>query len=406
MKDQSDIKHVAIQLLMDSAGAMSWLWTGFGADGRELEREALSDLAQHPAVEPDTFITVIVPSDHVSLLQAEVPKASQKEWRLAVPYALEEQVAQDVTSVWVALGDYDEASCLLNVAVVDAQVFQGWLAALAQAGIQADAMLPAALLLPYTENAWTLHVCDSEVELRTASQMAYCVDSNNASLLLAALLRDSTSLPEGIDVLKNADHTINLNSVMDQAPDIKIKRDIDKSAIDYQQLLSPCFNLLQAQYAPRKKSSRIVKYWRWCGAVFGLWLVLLFATELGELIYAKREWHHGQQQVDRLVQDLLPGQRNTTDPRAAVSLRLHRLEQVASKGRFLRQFTPVSEVLNSNHYVLSGLSYHKNQMNLRLKKLSDQKLQTLKSALQHHGFTVQQRKVAHGRVTELIVKGA
>lgn len=114
-------------------------------------------------------VWVLVPSDALLLARATVPTSSSQRARKAVPFALEDQVAEDIDGLHFALAARD-AEGRWPVAVVARTDMDGWLARLNAAGIVPDRMLPEALALPFAEGS-----------------------ANSASLLLeaeAVLLRD------------------------------------------------------------------------------------------------------------------------------------------------------------------------------------------------------------------------
>src|SRR5580698_8109691 len=92
----------------------------------------LSSIAQHPAGQR---ICVLVPASDVLLTDAEVPAKSGARIQQIVPFALEEQVAEDIDSLHFAVGRRVGESTRIPVAVVSRALIDAWLSQLRAAGL-------------------------------------------------------------------------------------------------------------------------------------------------------------------------------------------------------------------------------------------------------------------------------
>src|SRR5579862_7364004 len=84
-----------------------------------------SEAAQHAA---GRRICVLAPASDVLLTEAEVPAKSGARFQQIVPFALEEQLAQDIDSLHFAVGRRIGESPRVPVAVVSRALIEGWLA--------------------------------------------------------------------------------------------------------------------------------------------------------------------------------------------------------------------------------------------------------------------------------------
>lgn len=90
---------------------------------------------------------VLVPTEDVLLLAVDLPMASTSQRRAALPFAIEDRIAEPLDAVHVVLGPSLAAQTYL-AAVVRHEVMAGWIATLAAAGLGHVRIVPDALALP------------------------------------------------------------------------------------------------------------------------------------------------------------------------------------------------------------------------------------------------------------------
>lgn len=94
---------------------------------------------------PGMPLRLLAPAGSVALLRVDLPSRRPAAIRAALPYALEEQLSQELDEVHLVAGPRREDGRLL-AAVVDRQLLQGWLELVTRAGMRATALVPVALL--------------------------------------------------------------------------------------------------------------------------------------------------------------------------------------------------------------------------------------------------------------------
>src|SRR5262245_22060475 len=83
-------------------------------------------------------VCVLVPGADVLRAQAELPLRGGAKLQQAVPYALEEQLADDIEELHFAVGRRPSDSSRTPVAVVSRKLMDEWLAALRGAGLEPE----------------------------------------------------------------------------------------------------------------------------------------------------------------------------------------------------------------------------------------------------------------------------
>src|SRR6516225_1561105 len=142
------------RLLLRLAPDGSLAWLAQDASGRALSganagappRETLARARQ---------VAVLVPAETVLLTETPAVSRQRAQLAKAIPFALEERLASPVEDLHFALPTEIGADAL-PVAIVARDTLRGWIAQLAEQGIQPDALVPETLALPLASDATTV----------------------------------------------------------------------------------------------------------------------------------------------------------------------------------------------------------------------------------------------------------
>lgn len=141
-----------------------------------VQREHLDAVLQTAA---GRNVVVLVPGQEVVLTEVDLPIRQRAKFLQAVPYALEEQLAEDVEKLHFAAGDR-QAGDAAPVLVVSRQLMDQWLAPFKAAGIQPVACIPDMLCmaLPASDKHWSVMVEGNHCLVRTAQYMGFACDTD------------------------------------------------------------------------------------------------------------------------------------------------------------------------------------------------------------------------------------
>ncbi|MDF7777720.1 type II secretion system protein GspL [Sphingomonas sp. AOB5] len=119
--------------------------------------------------EPEGPATLLVPTEQVLLLAVDLPLSSRAKRLEALPFAIEDRIAEPVDSVHLALGAEISPKRYL-VAVVRHETMIRWIAGAEAVGLSHAAMVPDALTLPVAEleGAWMVDSRRGRVLVRSA----------------------------------------------------------------------------------------------------------------------------------------------------------------------------------------------------------------------------------------------
>lgn len=110
---------------------------------------------------------VTVPTEQALLLVADLPLPSRAKRIAALPFAVEDRIADSIEAVHLALGQ-ELAPHRHLVAVVRHDVMRGWVRLLADEGLSGLPIVPDALLLPRPATDWAVEVKDGRALVRDA----------------------------------------------------------------------------------------------------------------------------------------------------------------------------------------------------------------------------------------------
>ncbi len=225
------------------------------------------------------------------LTDAEVPVKSGTRYQQIVPFALEEQLAEDIESLHFAVGPARRESPRIPVAVVSRALIDGWLNHLRDAGIAPDYLYADSSLVPENPGQAVLVLSGDSVILRAADK--------------APVTLPLTALGEALELLRPAAPSADLtraavagfggNGLMVYAGETEwqqygprieaVRSDFEGLSVQllpdgplglFAQSLpgTTAINLLQGTYAPASPLSGGFKAWRIAAAMLVGLLVL------------------------------------------------------------------------------------------------------------------------------------
>lgn len=130
-------------------------------------------------------VVALVPGTAVTLHHVQVPARSASEIRMAVPFALEEQLAGKIEGLHFAIGP-KAADGTVPVAVMNGDAMRAFLKPLQEAGISPDAVVPEPLALPWTDGTRSVLIEHGNAVVRTAITGGFAIE---AELLPSVLQR-------------------------------------------------------------------------------------------------------------------------------------------------------------------------------------------------------------------------
>ena len=205
------------------------------------------------------LIRLYAPAQDVRLLSAAVPAKQASRAALAVPYALEEQFAEDVETLHFAIAASPDARGEWPVAVVATEHIRAWLAPFTARGLVPDALVPETLALPWRADArWTVLAEPGHITVRTGPTAGFGCLAEDLELFLGLAEGETKQalrilITQGVD----ADFT-RLERDIELLPGLS--HPLEALARHYRPQQS--INLLQGPFAMRRAMAREWQAWK------------------------------------------------------------------------------------------------------------------------------------------------
>ena len=279
-----------------------------------------------------------MPATEVLLLEAPAVSRNRAQLIKAVPYALEDQLAQPVEELHFALAVRVEGPTV-GVAAVARRRLKSWLEELAAAGVHPDVLFPESLALPQGH----LLIESGNAQLRLGPWRAAAMEPD----LLAEWLEfaDDGNLPE-IEVF---DTRFQPPQPLPLTPRAYHERQGDALVLLARGLGAELpLNLLQGEYAPRHRSAPAARWWRLAALAGGGVLLLAFAQLVLERQVLAGESERLEAAMHNvLVQSFPEMEKVAGDPPALMKSALARLGGGEASGGLLRTLGQIAPVLGS-----------------------------------------------------------
>ncbi len=357
-------QRLIIRLGNQPTEPVQWLW--LNAEGRPdggVQRGSLNEAAAAAGGRP---AIALLPGFEVLLLTARIPTQSRQKMLRAIPYALEDQLADDIDELHFVAGRHD-AGGQLTVAVVAKHWLAQWLEACAAAGLEIEQAHPELLALPYERTSWTLLIEDDSFMLRTGAQSGFVGDlCNLLPLLQAALDEAGEAAPGQLEIYGNNVPeelaTLDLEITRYPAPQplLTLAAHLDgRSSID----------MRSGEFSRKRALGNHWRRWRLAAALLLTWVVI--DTGAAHL----QQWQHRQelaeldQQIQQIYQQAFPGAGRLVNPRQQVENRLRALRggDTGTQQGLLDLLSVIGPVLRAEQDMeLGALNYRNGEIDLEV----------------------------------------
>lgn len=324
----------------------------------------------------ERLVIVLVPPTEVLTLSVELP-AKGSRLIAALPYALEDQVADDVEDLHFAPGKR-QPSGALAVAVVARQTLAGWLARLHEAGIQPTSIIAENHGLARTPNTLSLLVAEDQIYFNDGAELAFVISgmSPSEAVVAAGAIGDADAQASK-HLLVYCDAAVNERYEKDWAllrhelssVDVNLLPDGILPRLAVTVASGEGINLLHGRFGPKTEVAAMFRPWKYA-AIFLLALGVVGVIGKAADFYRLSVEHTAlQQQFAAEYRALRPGDsREIVDPVATVnSLR----RSIGATGNaatiFLPSLMQLAEALQQNDAAeVEAISYRAGVIDVRL----------------------------------------
>lgn len=364
--------------------------------------DEVSHLANH------AHVVALVPSEEVFITHVNLPGKNRNKLLKAVPYAVEDQLVDDIEQLHFALSDRaDEGQ--YTVAVLEEKLLEKWRSALIQAGIRVEILLPDVMALP--RQGWSILLESDRALVRTPLNK-FAIDLETLPVLLANLYEESgENKPQEIIIYEcgRANHSSAMRTLLPELP-LEFRSCggglFSLLAAEYD--VKHSLNLLQGEYSIDRDFKKYFRAWTTAGLLFAIWFVWqITTTSIDYYRFYKRSNLLGTQ-LAQLHKSAFPNSKKPDgiSERADMERRLKELRKQQGAGpgalsEILVQAAPVLKEFQDLN--LKSLRYLDGKMEIEINLKNTNMLDNLKQRLsQQTGWQVDvQSASTKGDVTEV-----
>ena len=288
-------------------------WAVADDRGSLVSDPAAGTLAEASAAVEGRRSTLVVPGNDVLLAEALVPGGSQARALQAIPFALEEQLADDIEKLHFALGSKDRDDNY-PVAIIDRSTMDTISEQCQEAGLRPTSIVPETLALPmleaidFDEVSWTALLDEDQAVIRLNGYKGFATDTSVASFMLEGAKGDLAEDASPLLTIYTTDPETNL--VVPGGVDTELRDCESRLALYAEGLASePNINLLQGSYNPKTQFDKTWKPWRWTAALAAVLVGTLFASKWFDYRALKAEESYIDGEIATAFESALPGVR-------------------------------------------------------------------------------------------------
>lgn len=349
--------------------------------------EALASAAQ------SAMIVAIFPGAWLNMFSVTLPKGRSAQVKKALPFLLEEQLAEDLDNVHIALPTVYKLGEVTPVAVISKTRMQILQTAFKAHALNLQQAIPDWLCLPLFEDTWTLHLGQEYACVRQAHDLGFSVQKNLLMDMLHLALKQTERKPQSLHIyhlalevtdMEEQLSTLNIPLAYEAVPD-------ESLLLWAQHFTYPAaLNLLQGEFFIKPKISQTKRLWRMAaGVAIAIVVVQLLQSSL-QYEQLKKQYDSVHAQVVTLYTSVFPGKKDVNNARAQLEPLLVKGGSPANNPLF-NYLQAISEpLLNTPEVTLQQLVLHENTLQLEVVVKDFAALSALETALSAEGLMVKQ----------------
>ena len=368
----------------------TWLLAGGGV--ADPESGPLTLAAARAAGRP---VIVLVPGADVLRTEAHLPatRGSGAKIQQLVPYALEEQLADDIDALHFALGA--RAGGTVSVAVVARKRMDEWLTLLQGAGIEPAALFADSELLPHNPTQTVALLEDDSVTVRTPSGgvLLLTADALGEALELAIAQSAGGTAPQGLVLYTTPAewerHRSEVEAVRERLEGIQVQllRGDPLQLLAGQLSGTSAINLLQGPYAPVRAMAEGWRTWRLAAILLASLVVLHVAGKAAELLTLRHQNKALDASIGQVFHAAMPGEQSTLEARRRMEQRLRQVRAGEASGGFLDAIEALARArAGAPGITLEAVSFHAGVLDLKVAAPSVETLDQFAKALVPQGW--------------------
>jgi len=411
----------SLLLRLPPAGQEETEWLTLDETGAPTPTRQRGSLSLAAAVWRTGRVVVLAPATQILLAEPELPPGTGAKLARAVPFALEEQLTEDVDLLSFAIGRR-RGNGGTPVAVVSRSVLQAWLSELNAAGFDPQAIYADISLMPENPGQTVLWLEKERLAVRRPGALPFAVELSpvKEALVVAGVIADPLDSAEpkpkesAILYVTREDWAGiqgEFEDLLEEFASLKVQLLTDgplpwlARGIEAPEAV----NLLQGEFSRTADYSERWRQWRVAGALAVALLAVHVAAQALQIRHAKHESAALDGEISQVFSTSMPGD-TLTDPRRQMQTKLERIRKSGPGPQyFLRTLQTLSGALAvTPKTAISALSYRDDSLDMTISAPSLAALSQLTQFVGKEGLAAEiqsSNPVAAGVEAHLHVRG-
>lgn len=277
-------------------------------------KSCVSDIVEEAGAQLDRAdwrpddVVMVLPASSTFITEVSIPARRRRQMLRALPFVVEEQLADDVDDVHLVPG-LIVAQKPVSVAAINKQVLRDWVERVTAAELVADVAVPDALLVPLQPGRVSIHLDGDDALVRWGDAGASRVQREllpQMVTLIGEALDDrlDENEPLEIEVSYHADKPdeLGLARLESDLSDLSEDRTVEvtleaqdsdlfeRLCVQYRSGDSTFINLLQGEFQPvRRRGETPLARFAWVAALLAIWLTTYLGINATQAMLLERE---------------------------------------------------------------------------------------------------------------------
>lgn len=358
-------------------------WIAVDSTGARRSLPGTGTLEEASNYVEDREVIALVPSSGVLTTTVDIPVKGAK-LLAALPYALEEFLAEDVEELHFAAGT-KRSSGRTPVSVIGRQRMDDWVGELAAAGITADSIIADSYGLARIPGTISILLAEDHVVINDGADIELVMQGVSPGDALAAIgaLDDTADLED--DESRDNDMPRHVLVYCEPGDDERYQHDWiamrhELDSVDVKLLPDGVLprlavtvatgagvNLLQNDYAPRKEYAGLFRPWKYAAMLLVLFAIVGMGVKAADFYMLSKQEAELRQLFNAEYQQMIPGAPVSDDPVAVIESLRRRIGNVDAPPLFLQSMEQLSRAIQQNtNAQIQAISFRAGVVDLRV----------------------------------------